>query len=173
MKGSQMRRARAFTLVEILIVVVLLGVLAAIVVPTVGKSTTSARETTLAMNLNLLRRFIPVYTSQHLEVEPGYPDGNRSAAPTPQAWIDQATLSSTRTGQTAARGTPGFPLGPYLSNIPANPFNRLDTVEILADGQAFPADADDSDGWICKPQTGEIRPDNTGSDDTGKRYYDY
>lgn len=173
MEKSEMRWARGFTLVEILIVVVLLGVLAAIVIPTIGNSATNARETTLAMDLNLLRRFIPVYTSQHLETPPGYPNGNRSAAPTEQAFIDQATLSTTATGQTAPRATVGFPYGPYLSTIPANPFNRLDTVEILADGQAFPATADDSHGWICKPATGEIRPDNTGSDSSGELYYDY
>jgi prepilin-type N-terminal cleavage/methylation domain-containing protein len=168
-----MRRARAFTLVEILIVVVLLGVLAAIVIPTIGKSATTARETTLAMDLNLLRRFIPIYTSQHLEIPPGYPGGNPAAAPTEQAFLDQATLSSNMYGQTAPRGTPGFPFGPYLSNIPRNPFNDLATVEILANGAAFPATADGSHGWICKPISGEIRPDNTGSDDAGKQYYDY
>lgn len=173
MKGSEMKQARAFTLVEILIVVVLLGVLAAIVVPTVGKSTTMARETTLAMDLNLLRRFIPVYTSHHLETAPGYPGGNRSAVPTQQAFIDQAMLSSNSQGQTAARNTPGFPLGPYLSNIPMNPFNKRDTVEILADDAAFPEVANDSHGWICKPATGEIRPDNAGADSGGRPYYDY
>jgi prepilin-type N-terminal cleavage/methylation domain-containing protein len=172
-KGSVMKRARGFTLVEIMIVVVLLGVLAAIVIPSVGKSTTMARETTLAMDLNLLRRFIPVYTSQHLEIPPGYPGGNLSATPTEQDFIDQATLSSNDHGQTAARGTPGFPLGPYISNMPVNPFNKLDTVEILADGADFPAVADDSHGWICKPATGEIRADNSGTDTTGKAYYAY
>ena len=173
MERLYMRRARAFTLVEILIVVVLLGVLAAIVVPTVGNSATRARETTLAMDLNLLRRFIPIYTSQHLETPPGYPNGNRNTPPTEDAFVEQATLSSTAAGLTAARGSAGFPYGPYLSKIPVNPFNRLDTVEILADGQAFPATADDSHGWVCKPATGEIRPDNTGSDSSGKLYYDY
>ena len=67
-KGNIMRKAKAFTLVEILIVVVLLGVLAAIVVPAIGSSGTSARETSLSANLKLLRRFILVYTSHHLEV---------------------------------------------------------------------------------------------------------
>lgn len=172
-KGAQTRRARAFTLVEILIVVVLLGIMAAIVIPTFCNGATRARETTLLMNLNLLRRYIPVYTSQHLEVPPGYPDGDPAAAPTEQAFIDQGTLSSTKYGQTAPRGTPGFPLGPYLSNIPPNPFNKLATVEILADNAPFPADADDSHGWICKPATGEIRPDSAGLDTGGRRYYDY
>lgn len=173
MKGAQMRRARGFTLVEILIVVVLLGVLAAIVVPTIGRSTTNARETTLAMNLNLLRRFIPVYTGQHLEIAPGYPGGDPTASPTEEAFVDQATLSSTRQGTTATRGTAGYPLGPYLSNIPPNPFNKLASIQVLANGESFPATADDNYGWIYKPQTGEIRPGNTGTDGSGTAYYDY
>jgi hypothetical protein len=125
------------------------------------------------MDLNLLRRFIPVYTSQHLEVPPGYPGGERSETPTDEAFIAQATLSSNSSGETAARGTAGFRLGPYLSNIPENPFNKLDTVEILADDAEFPAVPDDTCGWICKPATGEIRPGNRGTDDNGVAYYAY
>ncbi len=167
-----MKWARAFTLVEILIVVVLLAILAAIVLPSLSKGTTMAKESALASEVGMLRRFILVYASQHLEVAPGYPNGNASGAPTDAAFRDQAMLSSNASGQTAAVGTPGFKYGPYLSRIPANPFNDKDTVEMLANGQAFPATADDSHGWICKPQTGEIRPDNTGSS-TGKSYYDF
>jgi general secretion pathway protein G len=168
-----MRQARAFTLVEILIVVVLLGIMAAIVIPAIGRCSTEARETTLAMNLNLLRRFIPVYTSQHKEVPPGYPGGDSTASPTDQAFIDQAVLSSNDAGQTAARGTVGYPYGPYLSKIPANPFNYEETVRVLANNEAFPAQADDQYGWIYKPATGEIRSDNTGTNAAGTAYYDY
>lgn len=173
LKGSEMKRARAFTLVEILIVVVLLGVLAAIVIPALAGGTTSARRSTLAMNVHLLRRFIPVYTSHHLETSPGYPSGDRTADPTLQTFIDQATLCSKRTGETALRGSLGYPFGPYLSKIPENPFNNLDTIEMLRDGQPFPAAADDEHGWIYKAQTGEIRPGNSGTDDSGTLYYDY
>jgi general secretion pathway protein G len=168
-----MKRARAFTLVEILIVVVLLGVLAAIVVPSFSKATTPAKESALASDVGLLRRFVLIYASQHLEVAPGYPNGNTAAAPTDAAFRDQAMLSSNASGQTDAVGTSGFPYGPYLSRIPMNPFNGKDTVEMLANGQAFPAAADDSHGWICKPQTGEVRPDNTGSASGGIAYYDF
>ena len=168
-----MKRARAFTLVEILIVVVLLGVLAAIVVPSFSKATTPAKESALASDLGLLRRFVLIYASQHLEVAPGYPNGNRAVAPTGDTFRDQAMLSSNAQGQTAAVGAPGFKYGPYLSKIPANPFNGKDTVEMLANGQAFPAAADSSHGWICKPQTGEVRPDNTGSASSGVAYYDF
>ncbi len=168
-----MRRAKAFTLVEILIVVVLLGVLAAIVIPALAGSTTSARESTLAMNLNLLRRFIPVYTSQHLELCPGYPNGDPTVTPTEEAFVDQATLSSDIYGQTAPRGTPGFRFGPYLSKIPANPFNKLDDIQVLGDGEDFPAEPDGLSGWVYKAATGELRPGNTGSDSAGTPYYDY
>jgi type II secretory pathway pseudopilin PulG len=160
-------------MIEIMIVVVLLAVLAAIVLPSLTKGTTMAKESALAFDVGLLRRFILIYQSQHLEASPGYPNGDTAGAPTGDAFTDQAMLSSKTTGQTAAVGTAGFPYGPYLSRIPVNPFNLKDTVETLANGQAFPAAADNSHGWICKPQTGEVRPDNTGTDSGGTAYYDY
>ncbi len=168
-----MNKARAFTLVEILIVVVLLGVLAAVVIPTVANSTTSAKGSALAADLQLLRRVILVYKTQHLEVGPGYPDGDTTQAPIEQAFIDQATMASNANGQTAPAGTAGFNRGPYMSKIPVNPFNGKTTVEMLADGQAFPANADDSHGWIYKAATSETRADNTGTNLNGKLYYDY
>jgi len=160
-------------MMEILIVVVLLAVLATIVIPSLAGSTSSARESTLTTNLKLLRRFIPVYTSHHLEVPPGYPDGDTTAAPTDQAFRDQATLSSDAGGQTAPRGTPGFGRGPYLSKLPRNPFNKLDTIQMVADGADFPVNPDASHGWIYKPATGEIRADTPGADGLGRAYYDY
>jgi general secretion pathway protein G len=172
-KGQIMKKARAFTLVEILVVVVLLGILAAVVIATVGNSTASAKASALATDLKLLRNFILIYRAQHLEVAPGYPNGDITAAPTNQAFVEQATLSSNTIGQTAAIGTPGFGRGPYMQKMPVNPFNNLSTVQMLADGDAFPANADDSHGWICKAATAEIRADTSGTDSNGKRYYDY
>ncbi len=151
-----MNKARAFTLIEILVVVVLLGILAAVVIPTAANSTTSAKGSALAVDLQLLRRVILVYKSQHLEVGPGYPGGDTAQAPTEQAFIDQAIMASNTNGQTAAVGTPGFDRGPYLMKIPVNPFNEKNNVEMLADGQAFPANAEDSHGWIYKAATSEI-----------------
>lgn len=168
-----MKKARAFSLVEILIVVVLLGVLAIVVIPLVAGSTISAKESALATDLSLLRRFILVYKCQHLEVGPGYPNGQTTATPTEQAFIDQATLSSNNAGQTAAIGTAGFERGPYMQKIPMNPLNKKSSVQMLANGEAFPAAGDDSHGWIYKAETGEIRPDNTGSNSSGKPYYEY
>jgi prepilin-type N-terminal cleavage/methylation domain-containing protein len=171
--GDVMRNKRAFTLVEILIVVVLLAILALVVLPMVSGSVISARESALAHDLSMLRRYVLIYTAQHLEVPPGYPDGDRTQAPTEQAFIDQIMLSSNANGQTAAIGTPGFPRGPYLMKIPVNPLNHKSTVQVLGDGAAFPANADGSHGWIYKPETAEVRSDFGGTDDNGRQYYDY
>jgi prepilin-type N-terminal cleavage/methylation domain-containing protein len=168
-----MRTARGFTLVEILTVVVLLGILAAIVVPQISRSNESAKQSALATDLQLLRRFIMVYTAHHLEVAPGYPDGNTSASPTELTFIEQATMSSNNAGETAAVGTAGFERGPYVLKIPANPINDKDTVKMLGNDEDFPVDADDSHGWIYKAATGQIRSDTTGTDSNGTRYYDY
>jgi len=168
-----MRKARAFTLVEIMIVVVLLGVLAAIVIPVMASSGNAAKGSALATDLSLLRRFMLVYKSHHLEVPPGYPDGDKTAAPTNDAFRNQAMLSSNALGETAAIGTAGYKYGPYLSKIPVNPFNGSEAVQMLAIGEDFPEAPDGKSGWICKPATGEIRPGNTDSDEGGKAYYDY
>jgi len=168
-----MKKARAFTLVEILIVVVLLGILAVVVLPLVAGSAISARESALAHDVQMLRRYALIYKAQHLEVGPGYPDGDTTQVPTEAAFVAQTTLSSNESGQTAAVGTPGFERGPYLMKIPANPLNHKNTVQVLGDAEDFPANADDSHGWIYKASTSEVRPDNTGTDDGGTPYYDY
>ena len=168
-----MRKERAFTLVEILVVVVLLGILAGVVLPLVAGSSISAKESALALDLQMLRRYVLIYKSQHLEVGPGYPDGDTNQTPTEQAFVDQIMLSSNSSGQTAPVGTPGFPRGPYLMKIPVNPLNHKNTVQVLDDAANFPANADGSHGWIYKPTTSEVRADCGGTDDSGKPYYDY
>jgi len=168
-----MRRTTAFTLIEILVVVVLLGILALIVIPAIASSTISAKDSALATDLNLLRRLILVYKSQHLEVGPGYPDGDTTQAPTEQTFVDQVTMASNNSGETAAPGTAGFNRGPYVMRVPSNPFNNLNSIQMLGDSEEFPAEADNSHGWMYKAATSEIRADNTGADQSGKQYCDY
>lgn len=172
-KKNTCNGSRAFTLVEILIVVVLLGILAVVIVPMMSGSVISARQSALECDLHMLRRYVLVYKGQHMEVAPGYPDGDTTQAPTEQAFFEQITMASTAAGATAPPNTPGFPRGPYLMKLPVNPMNHKNTVQVLGDAESFPADADDSHGWIYKPATQEVRCDCAGTGDNGKRYYDY
>ncbi|MBN2590237.1 MAG: type II secretion system protein [Sedimentisphaerales bacterium] len=171
-KQNKNNKLRAFTLVEILIVVVILGILAAVVMPLASGSALSAQESSLGIDLQLLKRFVLIYKVQHLEVYPGYTSGPGSSVDE-QTFINQATLSSNPAGETADIGTADYERGPYLQMLPANPLNKLRTFQMLADGQDFPADGDNSHGWIYKAETGEIRADSPGTDKNGKKYYDY
>jgi len=171
-KKNKNNNIRAFTLVEILIVVVILGILAAVVIPLASGSVLSSQQSSLGIDLQLLKRFVLIYKIHHLDVAPGYTAGSGSAVDE-TVFINQATLSSNSLGETAVVGTAGYERGPYMQMIPVNPLNKLRTVQMLADGDSFPADGDNSHGWVYKPATGEIRADSPGTDDNGKRYYDY
>lgn len=62
---------RAFTLIEILIVVVILGILAAIVIPQFSDASTQANNANVRSQLQTLRGQMELYKVQHADV---YPD---------------------------------------------------------------------------------------------------
>jgi general secretion pathway protein G len=125
--------AAAFTLVEILIVVVILGILAAIVVPQFTSAAQESRENALKMDLHRIRQQIEIYSQQHGS---NYPDSALTFAA-------QMTMSSNVFGETAAVGTLGYPLGPYLRDIPVNPFTGGRTI---GDGEPGTSDWYYADG---------------------------
>src|SRR3954452_20868409 len=82
---------RGFTLVELLIVVVILGIMATIVIPQFSNASLQARENTLKDELRYLRVQVQVFKAQHKDIAPGYPGGDRNAAATETDFIDQMT----------------------------------------------------------------------------------
>src|SRR5256885_2357429 len=96
------RRTRkgGFTLVEILIVVIILGILAAIVIPQFTSASQDARKNSLVSQLQTLRSQLELYKLQHLDQLPSTLIG---AAP---AWT-QMTVKSDATGATGT--TTAFP----------------------------------------------------------------
>jgi general secretion pathway protein G len=170
--GRAAAARRGFTLIEILIVVVILGILAAIVVPQMSGASTAARENTLKDITRYMRSAIVTYRAQHLDVPPGYPGGNTSVAPTEAAFIAQMTQYSDESGNTNATMTNVYKYGPYLSKEPSNPMSNLSTVTVLGTGSAIPA-ADNTTGWFYKADTQEFLPNTTGNDTTGTAFTSY
>lgn len=137
-----MRKNKGFTLVEILIVVVILGILAAIVIPQFSDASTQSKVSSAKSSLQSLRSQISLYKIQH----------TNDAPPT-----DETTFVAQMTGTTDGAGaTTGTQFGPYLQAMPANPFNSSATVA-TADGAAV--------GWVYTPATGDIRVGGAGSTD--------
>lgn len=170
-RGRTGRSRAGFTLIEILIVVVILGILAAIVLPQFSNASQTAKQNTLKDDLRYLRTQIIVYKAQHRDVPPGYPGGNRAASPTSTDFLSQMTNRTDEGGATGVSAA-SYPFGPYLQKMPPNPINGKDTIQIVADGQSLPS-ADGSTGWIYKAQTQEILPNLTGEDQDGVSYADY
>lgn len=142
---------RGFTLVEILIVVVILGILSAIVVPQFSSASTESREATLKNDLRFLRSQIELFRAHH-----------RDLAPDGAAFADQMTLFTDESGTTNAAWTNQFRFGPYLSTMPENPINGMESVKpVVADADMV---ADDTTGWIYNATNGKIIANSSGTD---------
>ncbi len=144
---------KGFTLVEILIVVIILGILAAIVIPQFTEASSEARVSNLMTNLQTIRSQLLLYKTQHLE---DYPDD----------FADQMTQYTDVNGNTNATPDSDYPYGPYLQSVPANPISGSNVVrEVTGASTTFSAPEADA-GWWFNSDTGEFRADLTDTHTT-------
>ena len=166
----------AFTLVEVLIVVAILGILAAIIIPLYEDGRQKATESAAKENLRVLRNAIELYTVQHKDVPPGYANGNTSATPDAITFMNQLIFTTNSSGQcsTSSANTPDYPLGPYLSSVVYNPFNGKWNPKFLAAGEALPVKAPAGKyGFIYSPSMKKIKLSSGGKDSEGLVLYAY
>ncbi|MHC4170200.1 MAG: type II secretion system protein, partial [Planctomycetota bacterium] len=163
-------KKNAFTLVELLIVVTILSIMAAIVVPTFRGNVAQARESASKTNLVSLRNQIQLYKLHHKGVTPGYTDGSPITAPLCEL---QLTATTTINGAISPSTTPVDPYfyGPYFKKIPPNPYNKLSNIVYVAEATVFSIAADGTtSGWLYKKETGEIVLNQPGTDSEGVAY---
>lgn len=141
------RRSSAFTLIEVLIVVVIMAVLAATVIPQFSSSTTDAKESSLKFNTHTLRSQIELYKIHHGE----YPALTDNSLP-------QLLTKTDASGNEDANGE----FGPYLDgDLPPNPFDNSNMVYDAGTGSPN-STAGDAKGWQYDVNTGGIWPNNPG-----------
>ncbi len=109
MQAIRRTRKSGFTLVEILIVVIILGILAAIVIPQFTNASQDARRSSLASTVQTLRSQISLYKLQHHDTPPAL-----------ATFWEQLTLYSDDTGATQATKDATYKYGPYVQTIPIN-----------------------------------------------------
>jgi general secretion pathway protein G len=104
--GTPNGRRGGFTLVEILIVVIILGILAAVVMPRFSSASEDLRYSSLRAQLKTVRSAIAVYQLQHMDNLPDLSKG----------WTPLLTQTNPEGGSTGNKLT-----GPYLKTPPVNP----------------------------------------------------
>ena len=130
-----MKARSGFTLIEILIVVVILGILAAIVIPQFSNASADAKLSNLKTQLQMVRSQIQLYKIEHNEALPSDSADGFVLALTSKTDID---------GNVDAAGA----YGPYLQSFPINPFNDLATVT-----EGTGAAGNDAAGWYFNTST--------------------
>ncbi len=138
---------KGFTLIELLIVVVILGIIAAIVIPQFSDAATTAKANTLKSNLSLIRSQLQLFKLDHNDTFPT---------------LDQLTSTTL---------SPNF-AGTYLAgNFPENPFNNKAAVENLWLDGTTAGDATEGIGWSYCPtdkSDGSIKAGTFKADDTSE-----
>ena len=134
-----------FTLVEILIVVIILGILASVVIAQFQNTNADAKKAALTDQLHQVRCQIQLYAIQR-DVNP------------PLAGSDWTPLTDRVTV-----GAKTF--GPYLPSIPRNTLNNFTNIAVVATNQAFGDTVSGTDiGWVYNEETGYLWATNRAGD---------
>lgn len=175
---------KGFTLVELLIVVIILAILAAIVVPQFSSTTRDANISALDSNLSNIRSVIDLYAQQHKGEFPaqkvvtactGAPGTYAALIESQEAFLNQLAYYSNSSGVVCHLRTVAgsdYLLGPYLTKaeIPANPITNIGTVAIVNTGDLTMSGSATPAGWRYDTVSGKFIADDDDNDPSGKPY---
>ena len=184
MKSISKTVQKGFTLVELLIVVIILALLAAIVVPQFASSTEDTKLSSLDTTLTNMRAAVDLYYQQHGE----YPGKNTAVdagctatdgtgtggagAQGAQAFLDQMSMFTDADGGACSKKDATFKYGPYLKKnvLPANPITGVSTFEVVADADILMVGTGAAGGWKYDIEVGKFIANDTNADPSGVTY---
>ncbi len=166
-KLTQDKAHKGFTLIEMLIVIVILGILAMVIIPQISTSTDDAKLSTLQTNLSTLRNSVELYYAQHNGIYPGAVKGG--ATTDAEAFVQQLTRYTALDGTISSVKDDTHKFGPYIKgdSLPMNPVNGLATIEIdtTTSNITVRASSATATGWKFYSITGVLIA-NDGDHDT-------
>ncbi len=170
---------KGFSLVELVIVIVILGVIAAIAIPRISSGSKNAGEAALRANLQSVRNAIDWYYSEHNNKFPAEEGDGVNAADTELAFKTQLLQYSDAGGFTSTTKDAAHPLGPYLrASFPKQTVGAKagnSKVYVVGVATALTPDLGQDAGWVYSTTTGQIIPNvdaaETGAD--GLKFVEY
>jgi type II secretory pathway pseudopilin PulG len=149
-----------------IIVVIIMGILAAVIIPQISTSTEDAKLSTLKTDLNAMRAAVELYYVQHNNAYPGAKKATDGAdtgtdAEAATAFVPQLTLYTQANGVSSNTKTPTAKYGPYVKGgtLPTNPYNESNAVVCDHDENNITVRAWDGTGtagWRFFPVTGVL-----------------
>lgn len=175
---------KGFTLVELLIVVIIMAILAAIVVPQFASSTDDAKISALDSNLANIRLAIDLYYQQHGEYPGDLTAAGSSCSGTTGtgtggagaqgviAFLDQMSMYTDKDGWACTVSDATYKYGPYLkkATLPTNPITDSATLVVVASGDLAMAGDGAAGGWKYDINTGKFIANDTNNDPEGNGY---
>lgn len=170
---------RALSLVELIVVVILLGIVAALTIPRFSRAATHRGESELRPRLRMLRSAIEAFYYDHGFHPGARPDGTaEGVAGSEAAFVSQLCHYTDADGVVSQVRDERFCFGPYLAegvpSCPVPPRRGVKGVYVIRGGQIprYKPDAPGA-GWVYNCDTGYICVNSNLRDGDGVPYVGY
>jgi prepilin-type N-terminal cleavage/methylation domain-containing protein len=152
------KRSRGFSLLELVIVVSIIGIIAAIAIPRFSRATAGAADAALTGDLAVMRNAIDMFAAEH-----------GGTFPALATIVAQLTTYTDVAGTANASKTTTYIYGPYLRQVPKLPVGAKKGQTGIDD------EAGAAIGWIYTAATGDIKAATTDLelDAAGTKYNEY
>ena len=145
---STRKLRRGFTLVELLIVIIIIAVLAAVAIPKFASSSGRSKDSSLKSNLKIVRNAIEMFRADTGLTPATLADLAATTAPSGGGLNNSATATPFPTGSFR---------GPYIQAVPVDPVSGTSLTYTVTAGASF----------------GKVAPSATGNDTDGNAYTGY
>ena len=166
-----------FTLLEMIIVIIIMGILAAVIIPQISTSTEDAKLSSVKTDLSTMRNAVEIYYAQHNSTYPGFNDnagtaGPVLAGPAATAFVEQLTQYTDINGDVQGTKDATHKYGPYIKGgkLPLNSYNDSNAVVCDVATQDITVRAWDgvgTAGWHFYTQTGVLVANDSAAHATG------